>query len=89
MPKCDAMKYETRITSVTVFPVGESMYSEMATKIEITDEAAGEFVEVRQSGRTDIGKICIDPGEWPALRAAINRAVRACRKDDELEGPLE
>jgi len=44
---------------------------------------------VRQSGRTDIGKICIDPDEWPALRAAINRAVRACREDDELEGPLE
>ena len=24
-----------------------------------------------------------------ALRAAINRAVRACREDNELEGPLE
>lgn len=42
----DAMKYETRTTSVTVYPAGESMYSELATKIEIADEAGGEFVEV-------------------------------------------
>ena len=75
------MKYETRITSVTVFPVGESMYSEMATKIEITDEAAGEFVEVSQSGRNDIGKIAINPEEWPDLREAINRIIQECRKN--------
>jgi hypothetical protein len=60
----------------------------MVTEVAITDEAAGEFVEVRHSGRTDIGKIAIDPGEWPAMRRAINRAVRACRKDNELAGPL-
>ena len=76
----DAMKYETMITSVTVFPVGDSMYSEMATKIEITDEAGGEFVEVSQSGRNDIGKIAINPAEWPELREAINRMIQECSK---------
>ena len=81
--------YESRPASWRVGPVGSPIYSELVTEVAITDEAAGEFVEVRQSGRTDIGKICIDPGEWPALRAAINRAVRACREDDELEGSLE
>ena len=76
----DAMKYETRTTSVTVYPAGESMYSELATKIEITDEAGGEFVEVSQSGRNDIGKIAINPEEWPDLREAINRMIQECRK---------
>lgn len=81
--------YESRPASWRVGPVGSPLYADLVTEIAITDEAAGEFVEVRQNGRTDIGKICIDPGEWPALRAAINRAVRACRNDKELEGPLE
>lgn len=82
-------KYESRPSSWRVGPVGSPLYSERVTEVAITDEAGGEFVEVRQSGLTDIGKICIDPGEWPALRAAINRAVRACREEHELEGPLE
>jgi DNA-binding protein YbaB len=82
-------QYEIRPASWRVGPIGSPSYSELVTEVAITDEAGGEFVEVRQDGRTDIGKICIDPGEWPALRAAINRAVRACREDNELEGPLE
>lgn len=81
--------YESRPASWRVGPVGSPLYSELVTEVAITDEAAGEFVEVRQSGRTDIGKICIDPAEWPAMRRAINRAVRLRRKDNELEGPLE
>lgn len=79
--------YESRPASWFVGPVGSPSYSELVTEVAITDEAAGEFVEVRQSGR-GLGKIAVDPAEWPALRAAINRAVRACRKDGELEGPL-
>ena len=77
----DAMKYETRITSVTVYPVGESMYSDLATKIEISDEAGGEFVEVSQSGRNDISKIAINPEEWPELRESISRMIQECRKN--------
>lgn len=83
------MNYESRPASWRVGPVGSPLYSELVTEVAITDEAAGEFVEVRQFGPPDLGKIAIDPGEWPALRAAINRAVRACRTDNELEGPLE
>ena len=80
--------YESRPASWRVGPVGSPLYSELVTEVAIVDEAGGEFVEVRQSGPADLGKIAIDSGEWPALRAAINRAVRACRKDNELEGPL-
>lgn len=78
-----AKPYEIRTTAMTVAPVGDSTYSEMATTIAIADEAAGEFVEVTQHGRVDIGKIQINPEEWPSLREAIDRMIKACRKDDE------
>lgn len=70
--------YRTRTMSLLVVPHGEPAFSEMATTVEIEDEAAGEFVIVSQVGRVDLGKIAINPEEWPALRAAINRMVRAC-----------
>lgn len=57
------------------------MYSEMTTTVEIDDEVGGEFVVVSQEGRDDIGKIAINPEEWPALRAAINRMVKACQPE--------
>jgi hypothetical protein len=71
--------YEIRATKLIVAPEGEQVYSEMVTSVEIKDEAAGEFVMVSQSGRTDIGKIAISPEEWPALRDAINRMISQCR----------
>lgn len=71
-------EYKTRVTRLLVVPQGEPTFSEQATTVEIADEAAGEFVEVTQHGRSDIGKIAINPEEWPALRAAINRLVRLC-----------
>lgn len=73
-------RYESRPVSWRVGPVGSKLYSELVTEVAIVDETTGEFVEVRQSGPPDLGKIAIDPGAWPALRAAINRAVRACRR---------
>ena len=75
--------YEIRTTALTVSPAGDPTYSEMATTIAISDEAAGEVVEVTQHGRVDIGKIQINPEEWPSLREAIDRMIKACRKDDE------
>lgn len=74
-----AKPYEIRTTALTVAPVGDPTYSEMATTVEICDEAAGEFVEVAQHGRVDIGKIMINPEEWPAIREAIDRQIAECR----------
>ena len=71
----------TRTTQLTVMPKGEATYSELSTTITIEDEAAGEFVTVEQHGRTDLGKIAINPEEWPMLRAAINRMVKECRPE--------
>lgn len=71
----------TRVTRLLVVPQGEPMYSEMTTTVEIDDEVGGEFVVVSQEGREDIGKITINPEEWPVLRAAINRMVKACQPE--------
>ena len=79
--------YEIRTTALTVAPVGDSTYSEMATTIAIADEAAGEFVEVTQHGRVDIGKIQINPEEWPSLREAIDRMITECRDDPDGKNP--
>ena len=69
----------TRVTKLTITPDGEPLFSERATDVLIDDIAAGEFVVVEQ--RADgMGKIAIDPDEWPTLRAAINRMVKGCQK---------
>jgi hypothetical protein len=69
------MKYETRTTQTTIAPEGQPIFSEQATKIEIDDEAGGEFVTVSQ----DDVKISISPEEWPVIRAAINKMIKRCR----------
>lgn len=65
------MKYQTRVTRLTVLPAGEPIFSEMATHVEIEDEAAGEFVVVSQHRDSQIKGVSIEPNEWPAIRAAI------------------
>lgn len=73
MPR--TMNHQTRVTKMTILPEGEPIYSEGATRIEIDDEGAGEFVVVSQ----DKGKILIDPEEWRPLREAINKMIEQCR----------
>lgn len=72
------MNYKTRITQVMVLPEGQPIWSEMATTVSITDEAAGEFVEVSQSTRDGCRKIAFEKQEWPALRAAIEEMLSRC-----------
>ena len=71
--------YETRTLSIIVLPEGEAIFSEQATTITIEDDAGGEFVTVEQPGLADAGKIRIDPTEWTALKAAIDRMICECR----------
>jgi hypothetical protein len=73
------MTYETRVTTMVVVPTGEPLFSERATEVRITDEAGGEFVEVCQSRGSDLGRIAINPEEWPALRKAIDVQIAVCR----------
>jgi hypothetical protein len=73
-------QYETRITRLTVLPKGEPIFSEMATTIEIADEAAGEFVKVTsQTDNVDNHEsVLISPEEWPLVRDAIDKLIADC-----------
>lgn len=69
------LKYHIQSLSVIVKPVDQPIFSELATTVSRVDEGAGMFVEVEQSGRTDLGKIAIGLAEWPVLRQAIDEMI--------------
>ena len=73
------MKYIKRAIKWTVVREKELPVDILATDIEIVGEGAGEFVEVTQHTE-ESGKVQIDPEEWPAIREAIDCAVKLCRK---------
>ena len=77
-----------RTTRIVVLPPGEPLFSELATEIEIQDEAGGEFVVIRQCRDTadKAGEIKVDPEEWPELRAAVDRMVAQCQPEEEDRG---
>ena len=77
------MEFETRTLAVIVVPKGHPTHSDYATKIEITDEGAGEFVELTQPGNERYGKIGIAIEYWPQLRTAIDSMLADCRKSAE------
>ncbi len=63
---------EIRLISLSVLSPHDALDS---TIVEIVDEGGGEFVVVKQT----TGEVRIDPGEWPAIRKAINRLIKECR----------
>lgn len=71
--------YRLRIASFVVVPLEQPLFSEGATTVRIVDEGSGEFVEVEQTGRSDVGKICLNPEEWAAVRDAVDRMIEECR----------
>ena len=77
------MTYRTITTQRRVIRAGETLDNEGVTIIGIDDEGGGAFVTIRQEEQLNTNEIRIDPGEWPAVRAAINRMVRECGRVDE------
>ena len=76
------MSYEIRTIAVLVNKPAEPILFEMATKVEICDEAAGEFLKVSQSNdKAENGTIQITPEEWPVLREAIDMMIKECREE--------
>lgn len=76
--------YIERITRITILPEGEPIFSEMATHIEVEDEAAGEFLVISQDGGNSDRKpnsISITPEEWPTIRAGIEKMMQSLRKE--------
>lgn len=83
------MSREMKIHPVALMvrPVGEPIYSEMATTIRLDDETDGPYIIIEQSGRMDIGKVAINPEEWPAIRDAVEQMFALCNEiDGEKKG---
>ncbi len=73
------MKYTTRITKITVLPIGEPIFSENATNIEIVQEAVGDcFLKITQEADDPVyqGSVCIDHDNWPAIKATIETLMK-------------
>lgn len=75
-------EYQLRYTQLTVLPKGEPIFSEMATVVEITDDAAGEYVSVEQH-IDNCNKVRIAPEEWPVIKEAIELMISHCRPAKE------
>lgn len=70
------MKYTIRPVAWVVAPEGEPVFSEDATTIAIEDDAAGEFITIRQ----EEGEIRIDPEEWQVISTAVERAISEIKR---------
>ena len=68
----------TLTTRLCVVPSGKPIHDEAATTIGLDDDSGGLFVVIRQEDNLDTNEVKIDPEEWPAIRAAVNRMVREC-----------
>jgi hypothetical protein len=76
----------TRIKSLIVAPDGDPIFSEMATVIEIEDDAGGEYVKITQElndGKEHSVLIC--QHEWPAIRRAVGRILAEIKRNQKTE----
>lgn len=71
-----------RVTKMSVLPDGCSIFECNATHIAIDGEGAGEYVTITQHTDDRHGDhvVNINPEEWPAIRAAINKLVKECKE---------
>ncbi len=74
------MTYITRTLKTVVMPEGDEIISENALTVEIINEGAGEFVEL-SSQHPECGPIRIDPDEWEAVKAEIDRTFNAIKNN--------
>lgn len=77
-------KFEVREVKWCVVPKKETLFSEMATYVEIVDEAGGEFLVISQSGgNKGLQEIRLDVEEWEAVKKAVDYAAALCRIKNE------
>ena len=73
------IEYEIATLSLIVKPKGEPIFCERATTIEMTDEAAGPFITIRQcNDESERGAIAIDLDEWPTIQEAVGLMITEC-----------
>lgn len=76
-------EYESRVIKVIVLPKNQPIFTELATTIEIDDEAAGEYVRICQQHRDEKGAVCFDRGEWESIKIEVDRMIGECRSVEE------
>jgi hypothetical protein len=73
------MKYTSRITQMTVLPVGEAIFSEKATVITIEDEAAGEYLKITQQTDATFEShqtVAFGQEEWDEVKGVIDQMFK-------------
>lgn len=64
--------YKTMMTELSVYRAElHPIFGETALKIRIEDEGGGMFIVLEQ----EIGKVMVDPDEWPHVRNAVERLL--------------
>lgn len=80
-----AVEYHRIISQVIIKPIKESIYSELATTIELAEEGAGCFLKVSQSTDEGLMVLSIDIKEWPAIRDGIDYMMEIAIANNESE----
>ena len=83
------MKYTSRITQITVLPVGEPIFSERATVVSLDDESGGEFITVKQQMdmTAEMNQtVAFEPEEWEEVKGVIDQMLKDI-KDYQDEKP--
>ena len=79
--------YIVRVTTLTVCPPTDPLFSEECTHVSIRDEAGGEFLEVcQQSNDGEHQKIRVTEEEWPVLSEAVCALFREIRDAEDRCG---
>lgn len=71
------MIMEKRVTTITIVPKGEPLFSESGFTVSIEDECGGEFVTVRNNDGK--GEVRIEASDWPVLSEVITGLLGECR----------
>ena len=66
------MDYHAFVSGITVKPVGQSIFSDMATEICIADDGAGPYVKIVQIGNEGDG-VAIENMSWPYIKESVDR----------------
>ena len=75
------MDYHAFVSSITVKPVGQKIFSDMATEICIVDEGAGPYIKIVQINNQGDG-VEIDRESWPHIKRSVDKLF------DEMAEPV-
>jgi hypothetical protein len=77
------MKFQSRITRISIIPEGDPLFSEHGYHVSVDDEAAGEFVSVMSEAQGATDDMHIEPEAWPILRETIDAMFADIKQREE------